>query len=218
MADMKNNQQKNTEQQNQNTQSTAMQTTGQNQGGQSGGLAQRGWNAPSLFSLNPRDFFTASPFELMRHFSEEMDRTFENFGMSRGWGFGGGQSSQWTPAVEVFERDNNMVVRADLPGLTKNDIKVEMTDQGLCIQGERKREHEEKGEGFYRTERSYGQFYRLIPLPEEVSAEQVKAEFNNGVLEVVAPIPESSRRRRAIPITVGGQTEQAKAASGSSKK
>lgn len=217
MADVKVNQQKNNEQQS-NQSSTAMQTTGRGTPGRtSGGLAQRGSFLPSLFSLSPRELFSTSPFELMRRFSEEMDRAFENFGMSQGWGFGGKEAAWWSPAVEVFERDNNLVVRADLPGLTKDDIKVEMTDQGLCIQGERKREHEEKGEGFYRTERSYGQFYRLIPLPEEVNAEQVKAEFNNGVLEIVAPIPEASRRRRAIPITAGGK-EQAQAASGSGKK
>jgi HSP20 family protein len=214
MADVKVNQQKNHEQQN-NQSSTAMQTTGRGTPSlASGGLARRGSFLPSL---SARELFNTSPFELMRRFSEEMDRAFENFGMLQGWSFGGNQTTSWSPAVEVFERDNNLVVRADLPGLTKDDIKVEMTDQGLCIQGERKREHEEKGEGFYRTERSYGQFYRLVPLPEEVNAEQVKAEFNNGVLEIVAQIPEASRRRRAIPITVGGK-EQAQTASGSGKK
>lgn len=216
MAEVKVNQQKNNEQQ--NNQSTAMQTTGRGTPGWSaGGLAPRGAFLPALLSLNPQEFFSTSPFELLRRFSAEMDRVFENFGMSQGWGFGDSQTAWWSPAVEVFERDNNLVVRADLPGLSKDDIKIEMTDQGLCLQGERKREHEEQGAGFYRTERSYGQFYRLIPLPEVVNAEQVKAEFNNGVLEIVAPLPESARRRRAIPISVGGK-EQAQAASGSSKK
>ena len=107
------------------------------------------------------------------------------------------------------ERDNNLVVRAELPGLSNDDVKVKMTDEGLVIQGERKREREEKGEGWYRSERSYGQFYRLIPLPEGVNAEQAKARFENGVLEVSIPIPESRRSRRSIPIETGG---------GSSKK
>ena len=198
------------------SQSTAIQ---RGEHGWQGGLSRRGSWAPSLFSLSPREFFSASPFELMRRFSEEMDRMFEGFGFSRGQGFGGGEPGMWSPAVEAFERDNNLVVRADLPGLNKDDVKVEMTDDGLVIQGERKRESEEKGEGWYRSERSYGQFYRLIPLPEGVNAEQAKASFDNGVLEVSAPIPESHRRRRSIPIEIGGgQTPQTQTASGGSGK
>jgi HSP20 family protein len=211
-------------QQNQNnptsSQSMAMQTPGQSEQ-RGGGLARQGSWSPSLFSLGPREFFSASPFELMRRFSEEMDRAFESFGLSRGWGFGGGETTGWSPAVEVFERDNNLVVRADLPGLNKDDVKVEMTDSGLIIQGERKREHEEKGEGWYRSERSYGQFYRVIPLPEGANAEQAKAQFENGVLEVAVPIPESQSHRRSIPITGPTETSggaQPKAASGGSGK
>ena len=177
------------------------QKTGQKGQPQPGGsLARRGSFASSLFSLSPREFFSSSPFELMRRFSEEMDRAFEGWGLSRGWGFGGGETTVWSPAVEVFERDNNMVVRIDLPGMSKDDVKVEMTDDGLVIHGERKREHEEKGEGWYRSERSYGQFYRLIPLPDGTNADQAKAKFENGVLEVSVPVPESQRRRRSIPI------------------
>jgi HSP20 family protein len=161
-----------------------------------GSLTRRGSPAPSLFSLSPRDFFNTSPFELMRRFSEEMDRAFEGWGISRVWGSG----ESWSPAVEVFERDNKLVVRVDLPGLSKEDVKVEMTDDGLLIQGERKREREEKGEGWYRSERSYGQFHRLIPLPDGANADQAKAKFENGVLEVSVPIPEGQRRRRSIPI------------------
>jgi HSP20 family protein len=224
MAEVKVEKQNNTEQQGsqqgQNTQSTAMQTTGQGeQWRQGGGLTRRGSWTPSLFSLSPREFFSASPFELMRRFTEEMDRAFEGWGLSRDSRFGGSQSALWSPAVEVFERDNNLVVRADLPGLNKDDVKVEMTDDGLVIQGERKRESEEKGEGWYRSERSYGQFYRLIPLPEGANAEQAKAQFENGVLEVSVPVPESQRRRRSIPIeTSGGQAQQTQTAGGGSGK
>jgi len=225
MAEVKVEKQNQTEQkflsQNQETQSgslsTAMQRGGQ--GWQGGGLSWRGPWMPSLFSLSPHEFFSASPFEMMRRFSEEMDRMFESFGLDRGRLFGGGETGMWSPAVEVFERDNNLVVRAELPGLSKDDIMVEMTDDGLVIQGERNREGEEKGEGWYRSERSYGQFYRLIPLPEGVNAEETKASFDNGVLEVSAPIPESQRRRRSIPIESGGQARQMQTAgSGSSKK
>jgi HSP20 family protein len=220
MAEVKVEKQNQTEQkgstQNQETQSgsqsTAIQRGGQ---GWQGGLTRRGSWAPSLFSLSPREFISASPFELMRRFSEEMDRAFEGFGLSRGRLFGGGEAGMWSPAVEVFERDNNLVVRAELPGLSKDDVKVEMTDEGLVIQGERRRESGEKGEGWYRSERSYGQFYRLIPMPEGVNAEQAKARFENGVLEVTAPIPERAQRRRSIPVETGGG-ETAQAAGGAS--
>jgi HSP20 family molecular chaperone IbpA len=83
-------------------------------------------------------------FELMRRISEEMERAFESVGLSRGWGFGG-ETTGWSPTVEDFERDNNPVACADLPGLNKDDVKVEMADGGLLIQGERKREHEDNG-------------------------------------------------------------------------
>ena len=193
---------------------------------QGSGLARHGAWTPALFPPGAREFFSSGPLGMMRRFSEEMNRAFgrlfEDFGLSEGRGFGGPTS--WSPAVEVFERDNNMVVRAELPGLSKDDIKVEMTDEGLVIQGERKREQEEEREGWYRSERSYGQFRRLIPMPEGVNAEQAKARFENGVLEVTAPIPESTRRRRSIPIEIGeGRVETsegrtAQTASGVSSK
>src|SRR5436853_37457 len=174
-------------------------------------LARRGSLLPSLFSLGNRDFFTASPFELMRQFTDEMDRAFEDFGL---WGRergGGLLGASWSPAIEIFERGDNLIVRAELPGLDKEDVKVEMTDNGLVIQGERKQEHEEKREGFYRSERSYGQFYRTIPLPDGINADQIDAQFNNGVLEISIPIPEGQKRRRSIPIniTTGGKSQNA---------
>lgn len=189
----------------QQTQSGMMQTTGQRQ--QGSGLARRETYFPSLFSLSPRDFFTASPFELMRRFTEEMDHAFESFGLSQG--FAGNEMNMWRPPIEVLHREGNLVVRAELPGLSKEDVKVEMTDNGLIIQGERKREREEDSDNFYRSERSYGRFYRLIPLPEDANVEQVRAQFNNGVLEVLVPVPERTTNRREIQIESGDLQSQA---------
>ena len=186
-----------------NQPSSDIQTTRQ---GQQGGLARRGSSYPSMFSLSPRDVFGASPFELMRRFTEELDRAFGDFGLTQPTG--GGEIAMFTPAVEVFERDNNLIVRAELPGMDKDDVRVEVTDEGLIIQGEKRREHEERREGVYRSERSYGQFYRVIPLPEGVNADQVKAQFQNGVLEIVVPMAESQQRRHNIPIETGGQATQ----------
>jgi HSP20 family protein len=183
-------------------------------------MARRGAYAPSMFALSPGAVLSMNPFELMRRFTDELDRAFEGLGITRG--AGRGEIQMWTPPVEVFERDNNLVVRAELPGLDKDDVKVELTDDGLVIEGERKREHEERLEGGYRSEIEYGRFYRMIPLPEGVNVDQAQALMNNGVLEVMIPMAEVRRPRRSIPVETGvGQAtqtagEQAQTAAGGS--
>lgn len=151
---------------------------------------------------------THSPFSFMRRFSEEMDRLFEDFG------FGGSLFSPstsalggelpvrefgralWTPQIEMFERGNELVVRADLPGISKENLKVEFADGALTIQGERKHEEEKRREGRFHSERSYGSFLRTIPLPEGVDPDEAKATFRDGVLEIVMKAPEHERARR----------------------
>ena len=165
---------------------------------QGGGLFGRRW--PSLWR-RPDEEFVTNPFTMMRRFSEEMDRMFSSAWDDRE--FGSRELGSWTPAVEVREQDGNLVVHAELPGLNKDDVKVEVTNEGLVIQGERKREHEEDRGGIHRSERSYGAFYRLIPLPEGANIDQAKAQFNNGVLEVRVPIPKSQEKSRQIPIEAG---------------
>jgi HSP20 family protein len=176
------------------------------------GIERRGSYFPSLFSLNPRDFFTMSPVGLMRRFADEMDRAFSNFATPAGatWG-----ELTWAPAVEIRQDDDNLVVSAELPGLTEKDVKVEATPDGLVIEGERKREYSGEEGGYQRSERSYGRFWRLIPLPEDAEVENAKANFENGVLEVTIPAPESQRRRRQIPISAGGQGAPQRARSAS---
>jgi len=149
----------------------------------------------SLFPVNPSELLNLNPFSLMRRFTDEMDRVFQGAGGRRE------ESALWSPAVEVTEHDGKLEVVADLPGVKESDVRVEVTDEGLVIQGERRREHEEKGEGYYRSERSYGQFYRLIPLPEGANLDQTRAEFRNGELRVSVPVPEQQRKVRQIPIT-----------------
>ncbi len=169
--------------------------------GQRGARMTRRGARPSMFALSPGAIFSMSPFELMRRFTDELDRAFEGLGITRG--AGGGEIQMWTPSVEVFERDNNLIVRAELPGLDKDNVKVELTDDGLVIEGERKREHEERLEGGYRSEIEYGRFYRMIPLPEGVNVDQAQARMNNGVLEVMIPMAEVRRPRRSIPVETG---------------
>ena len=147
-------------------------------------------------SMSPWNFFSMNPFALMRRMMSESEPFF-------GGPWSGTSEFGWSPAVEISEHDDSLLVRADLPGLSQDDVKVEVTDEGLVIQGERKREHEEKTRTGYRSERSYGKFYRTIRLPDGAKAEQARAQFNNGVLEVTIPIPDGARRRRQIPITTG---------------
>jgi len=189
-------------------QSSTLQTTGA-RGGRQTGITRRERSAPG----------TGSPFAFMRRFGEEMDRLFEDFGFGGGFltpSFGRelsrlGEASQfnWSPQVEVIERGGQLIVRADLPGLTKDDINVDVTDDALIIRGERKSEREENEEGYYRTERSYGSFYRSVPLPEGVKAENANATFRNGVLEIMLPAPERAEQRsRRLEIREGTEGEE----------
>lgn len=106
----------------------------------------------------------------------------------------------WTPVIEVSEREGNFIIHAELPGLQPEDVKVEISKEGLVIQGERKSVEEQNRGGVYRSERRYGRFYRVVPLPENVSPDQVKAKFQHGVLEITAPVTQTQPDRREIPI------------------
>ena len=106
----------------------------------------------------------------------------------------------WSPEIEVFERGGQLVVRADLPGLTREDVKVDIREDSLIIQGERRQEREENDEGYYRSERSYGSFFRSVPLPEGINADEVKASFKDGVLEITMPSPKRAERKRSVEI------------------
>jgi len=177
---------------------------------QSQSLATR--NQSQQSDLAQREQFW-SPFSFMRRFSEEMDRLFDDFGFSgalmpRGFRRDFEEMSAWSPQTEVFERGSDLVIRADLPGLTKDDINVDIEDDQIIIQGERHDEREENREGFYHSERSYGSFYRSIPLPQGIDAEAASANFNNGVLEITMPKPEQKSRGRRIEIGEGGGQTQ----------
>jgi HSP20 family protein len=131
------------------------------------------------------------PFALLRRITSELDRVFDEwppFGFSS-VRHGTPEFTGWSPKIDVFERDNRLVIRADLPGMKKEDVSVEVSDGFLALSGERKQEKEDKHDNFYRVEREYGRFYRAIPLPDGVKLEDIKATFSDGVLEVGAPIP-----------------------------
>ncbi len=140
-----------------------------------------------------------SPFRAMQRMADEMERLFDDFGFGRrwlgpSWRETGGEL--WAPEVEVFQKNHELTIRADLPGLKREDVTVDITDNDVTIQGERKHEKEEEREGYYRTERGYGSFCRVIPLPEGAISEQAKANFKDGVLEITMPAPPASKGRR----------------------
>ena len=192
----------------------------QNRGTESSGFERRSQGRsgyyPSIFSVSPGEFFTMSPITLMRRFTEDIDRAF-GFGGNRSMAGFSGEELEWTPRIEVMQSGNNLVVHAELPGLSENEVRVEATDQGLLIEGERQRRQEKNEKGWHHSEFSYGRFSRLIPLPESAKIEQARANFRNGVLEVSVPVSEEESRRRQIPISTE-EKQGSQQASGSSKE
>jgi HSP20 family protein len=142
-------------------------------------------------------------WEPLREFStlqNEMNRLF-NTVFETPAPSNGGTLRRWMPAMDLVESGDHFVLRADLPGLSEDDVKIELEDRTLTISGERKAEHETKEEGYYRLERAFGAFSRSLQLPEGVNPDGVTASFDRGVLEVRVPKPEERKPRR---IAIGG--------------
>jgi HSP20 family protein len=138
----------------------------------------------------------------------EMNRLFNTF-FDEG---GNGESRRrWAPAVDLFERENSLVLKADLPGLSEDDVQIEVRDNVLMISGERHADFEGKQNGYYRVERAFGRFSRSLTLPEGVDADSIAASFDNGVLEVTIPKPEERKPRRISIGTGSGKTIEGKA-------
>jgi len=166
-------------------------------------------------SLTRRDpSWAGGPFRMLERFADEIDNVFDDFGLGRTWLSPRGSRlwrnlETWTPAVEIHQQNNELVVRADLPGMKKEDISVDVTDNAITISGERRQEQETEKSGFYRSERSYGSFSRTIKLPEGAMADQAKATFKDGVLEVRLPAPpEGVTRGRHLEIKEGTETKR----------
>jgi HSP20 family protein len=117
-------------------------------------------------------------------------------------------SRNWTPAMDLSETADGFVLRADLPGLDQDDVSIEVKDNILSIAGERRNEHEEEREGYYRVERAYGSFSRSLSLPRGVDPESVSARFDKGVLEVRIPKPAEPEAHR---IQIGSETIEGEA-------
>jgi HSP20 family molecular chaperone IbpA len=155
-------------------------------------------------------FEGAFGFPLFQRLSRELDDLFNTFGVERQ--FTGPVNTMWTPEVEMFTKNNELVVRADVPGLKKEDITIELTEEAMVLKGERKQEREEKREGYYQTERFYGSFYRALPLPGGVKIENAKAVVHDGVLEITVPMEKVEAKARKLEVTEAPDAKTVKAA------
>ena len=173
------------------------------QGTQQSGLVRRSMipDVPSLL-LDPLGFFDDgfSIFNRLRGLNR-------SFGSRNSQQQRGADLATWVPAVEVDFRDGNLIVSAELPGLTENDIDVQVVNDTLVIQGERRDEREEDEDGVRRTEIRYGQFYRAVPLPDGAQTEQARAEFQNGVLRITIPVPQAQGNTREIPVQASSSAQ-----------
>ena len=186
-------------------------TNREKQGGQA--LAPQHRERQGLQRWEPFGGF-GGPFEWMDRMNDEMERMFDriarDFGSPRrSWlsrvGFGSPSRQElWSPRIEAFQEGDHFIVRAELPALKKDDVHVELTDDALTIRGERREEHQEQREGFYHSERQYGQFLRTIPLPEGVIGESAEANFKDGLLEIrMQAAPSEANRGRRLEIKDG---------------
>lgn len=142
-------------------------------------------------------------FDLVR---SDIDRVFDAFFGARP---SNGVTRRWTPAMDLVETDGDLVLKADLPGLEKDDVTIEVKDDVLTISGERKAEHEDRRDDYHRVERSYGSFSRSLSLPQGIDADKVQADFNKGVLEVRVPKPAERKPHRVqIGATVNGEAQE----------
>ena len=138
----------------------------------------------------------------------EMNRLFNNlFDQPNQAGRNGGAGPRWIPAMDLVEAGDHYVLRADLPGLSDEDVNVQLEDNVLTISGERKAEHETQQEGYYRLERAFGGFSRSLALPEGVDPDGVQAHFDRGVLEIRIPKPEQKKPRQ-VQISLGNPSKQ----------
>ena len=172
-------------------------------------------------ALSPYGGYGSGPFSTMRRITEEMDRLFDSFGFGRSlfpsefgqsalsYGEPQGAVALWAPHVDIVERDGKLLISADLPGVKKEDVKVEINQDSVTIQGQRHQETTSSDRGYYQSERSYGSFYRTIPLPEGADTESASATFRDGVLQIEVQAPSQQARGRTLEIKDAGSATAA---------
>jgi HSP20 family protein len=136
------------------------------------------------------------PLRELNSLQSEMNRLFNTVFDAPPGGASGPVLRRWAPAMDLVESGDHFVLRADLPGMSEDDVSIEFEDGTLTVSGERQAEHESQDEGFHRVERSFGAFSRSLTLPKGVDADAVTASFDRGVLEIRIPKPEQKKPRR----------------------
>jgi HSP20 family protein len=191
------------------TQQTGWQAPGTGQQGSGAGLQARRAGMPTAPYYGA---FGGSPFSMLRRMREDMDRLFDSFGSWRSglpteFGQAGlpgnateGAWGLWAPHIDVREHDGKLIIAADLPGVRKDEVNVEITPEAVTIQGERRRESTTDERNYYRSERSYGNFYRTIALPEGAEADTASATFHDGVLQIELQLPRQQAKGRKLEI------------------
>jgi HSP20 family protein len=186
------------------TQSTQQQTQGQQR--RSSGATDlarqgQGTQTPSLWRQGESSF-PMGPFSLLRRLQEDMDQLLGNFVNT---GQSGTTASLLVPPIEVSEQDGKFVISAEVPGVNEQDIEIEAANDALVLHGVKQQERREGDGGTQRTERFYGEFYRVVPLPEGADPDRANARFENGVLRIEVPLAQSSRKR--IPVQSSQSTQ-----------
>ena len=162
---------------------------------QEGGIAKRPRSGVFGLQLTPQEMLRMSPFSLLGRITEEFDRMLQPLISESETA-----NVAWIPTVEVSQHDGKYHILAELPGLSPNEVRVEVDDDAVILQGERQVEREASEGGIRRSERQFGMFYRRIPLPEGADPAQAKAKFHDGMLEITMPAPNKQTDRRQIQV------------------
>ena len=142
------------------------------------------------------------PFREMSSLQERMNRLMSDFRTRSSWSEEEMAQGAWVPSVDIYETKESIVLNVELPGVSKEDMSLEVKDNTLTIKGEKKLEKDVKEENYHRMERTYGSFMRMFTLPNTVQQEKVKAKFRDGVLEVMIPKAEEAKPKQ-IKVDVG---------------
>lgn len=153
-----------------------------------------------------------NPYQELTNWHRDIDELFRRFLGGASEEAPSGLTGSWMPSMEAFERDGHYIIRADLPGVDPKEVELTYANDRLTLRGERKRSHETNEKGYHYSETAFGRFERTLALPKGVEPDKITAKFENGVVEISLPMPQSSTARK-VPIEATGEApKQIKAA------
>ena len=137
-----------------------------------------------------------NPMNEMFSFRRPLSRVFDDFFLPRTTTEDGSLTWGWNPVVDIYDNEDNIVIKAELPGVSKKDIEIDIKDRVMTLKGERSADNEVKEDNYYRRERTYGRFERSFTLPANVDPDKIKADYNDGVLKIEVPKPENQKPKQ----------------------